>query len=201
MAPPGTEDPLMTIVSKLEENTKMLSDMRLQMMSMEGSLRKVADDQMVIESWKPEIDEKVSSLQESVMDLKHKVDLVVTKFPKEPAALFGVVGVGTATSAQLDDPAKAEASGQASHHVIQDIRGLGAGGIPPASAPGKGVISSPTYTPPHQRVEQSYTKSVQSSVQNPNSVLPQVNFPVFDGSNPKMWKRRCENFFQILYCS
>lgn len=77
MAPPGTEDPLLTIVSKLEENAQMLADMRLQMMGMEGSLRKVADDQITIESWKPEIDGKVSDLQGSVADLKQKVDLII----------------------------------------------------------------------------------------------------------------------------
>lgn len=62
MAPPGAEDPLLTIVAKLEENAKMLSDVRLQMISMDGSLRKLTDDQIIMESWKPEIDSKVSPI-------------------------------------------------------------------------------------------------------------------------------------------
>lgn len=29
------------------------------------------------------------------------------------------------------------------------------------------------------------------------SVVPQLNFPVFEGSNPKLWKKRCEIFFEF----
>lgn len=61
----------------------MLSDMRLQMMSMDGSLRKLADGQIILEEWKPEIDGKVSELQGSVADLKRKVDLVLNQKSKE----------------------------------------------------------------------------------------------------------------------
>lgn len=28
-------------------------------------------------------------------------------------------------------------------------------------------------------------------------MLPQLDFPRFDGSNPRIWKKKCENFFEI----
>jgi hypothetical protein len=36
-----------------------------------------------------------------------------------------------------------------------------------------------------------------ASNQNWSAMLPQLHFPVFDGSGPKIWKKRCENFFGI----
>jgi hypothetical protein len=29
------------------------------------------------------------------------------------------------------------------------------------------------------------------------SDLPKINFPVFDGSNPKLWQKQCEDYFDV----
>jgi hypothetical protein len=33
--------------------------------------------------------------------------------------------------------------------------------------------------------------------QGPGTSMPQMNFPVFDGSNPKLWRNRCETYFEF----
>lgn len=199
MAPPGSEDAMMTIVSKLEENTKMLSDMRLQIMSMDGSLRKLANDQILVETWKPVIDGKVAILQDSVADLKQKVELVITKLPSvTSSSLPSASALGTSASAHLEDPSPTETSGPAGHRVQTDHRGLGVGGsLPLTPAPVKGTGSYPAYTPPAFRNEVMSGRSIASSAHSLGAMVPQVNFPVFDGSNPRIWKKQCEAFFEF----
>ena len=31
----------------------------------------------------------------------------------------------------------------------------------------------------------------------PSSKLPKLNFPTFDGENPKLWLNRCEDYFDL----
>lgn len=112
--------------------------------------------------------------------------------PKEYTDAQAVVAVGTPSSST---PA---ASRLGSHHPSQDQRGLGVGaGFHPTPAPVKGAFQAPLYTPPHVRSESTNCKTMSSVVQSFGSALPPVNFPVFDGSNPKLWKSRCETFFEF----
>lgn len=176
----------------------MLADMRLQMMSMDGSLGKITDDQSIIESWKPEIEGKVTDLQGSVTELKQKVEVVLLQMPKEPAGMLLVANKGASSSAHLEEPPSTEAPGQSRHHQLQDHRSLGVGAVTsPMPTPVKGAIPYPAYTPPHFRSDPPSGRSVSSVSQGLVSALPQVNFPVFDGSSPKMWKKRCETFFEF----
>jgi hypothetical protein len=36
-----------------------------------------------------------------------------------------------------------------------------------------------------------------SSSRSPTGRLPKLNFPKFKGDNPKLWKTRCENYFEM----
>jgi hypothetical protein len=47
--------------------------------------------------------------------------------------------------------------------------------------------------------KQSVGGSVGGWSQGSGSRMPRMNFPVFDGSNPKLWKHRCETYFEFYF--
>lgn len=55
---------------------------------------------------------------------------------------------------------------------------------------------TPSPLVPSSRVLESGA-SFASLSQSLGANLPQVSFPTFDGSNPKMWKKSCETFFSF----
>lgn len=73
------------------------------------------------------------------------------------------------------------------------------------------VTGLPTLTPPPVTGTKSHCDLVPVQHVNPFSAgvpglphnmiaaMPQLNFPQFDGSNPHMWKSRCETFFELYH--
>lgn len=51
--------------------------------------------------------------------------------------------------------------------------------------------------PPYLRADPSSSATVSSFAQSLGTVLPQVNIPIFGGSNPKMWIKRSETSFEF----
>lgn len=202
MSPPRTEDPLLSILAKLEESAKkdedsrtILTEVQNKIESMDESLKKFATSHGELESWKPEIDTKVADLQNSVYDLKTKVDLFIHRLPKVPAEPPSDGAIRTLTSAHLEDPPLAAASGPIGHCDIIIHRGPGVG---TGSTPVRGTnFLLPTSSFVQFGCSQDAGATFASIAHSLGANFPLVSFPIFDGSNPKLWKKRCETFFSF----
>ena len=97
--------------------------------------------------------------------------------------------------ADLTTTSSGAASGPNGHGAAHDHRGLG-----------HGVVTTLKPTPVKGPKPHSKTPPVPFSLNrvdempNWNTLLPQLDFPHFDGSSPKIWKKKCENFFRDLLC-
>lgn len=65
----------------------------------------------------------------------------------------------------------------------------------PSSASGHRAAPQ-LYTPPF-KIQSHLNSGYFGSINSTGSMLPAVQFPVFDGSNPKIWQKRCESYFEL----
>ena len=98
--------------------------------------------------WKPKLEDKVSNLQNSVFDLKQKVDLFIHELPKKKDISQEEIPYEAPAPAHLGAAADAGASGPDGHRDDNNHRSVGAGVVttlvPP---PVKGTNSLQPVTP------------------------------------------------------
>jgi len=157
-----------------------------------------------ISGWRPQVESKVDDLRSGLQDLQGKVDRLVLS-GKEPHPTDGMsvtykvfdtedIDLTKPTTAHLVVPSAEAASGQIRHGSAHHHRGSG-----------YGVVT--TLTPPPVKGERSFLdlttapfslgNASNAPPQNWSSLLPQLSFPQFDGTSPKIWKKKCENIFDI----
>lgn len=188
MAPPSE---LTIVLEKLAELGKKQDDTNSKIAEMQNDIRLLTEEQSSVRGWKPELEGKVLDLQNTVFDLKQKVDLFIHELPK--------VKQEASASAHLEATASdAEMSGQFGHR--QDV---------PHRSAGAGVVT--TLVPPAVKCTNRFSElshvlySGYHAMNSPRAVssngfgyaMPQIDFPKFDGTNPKIWIKRCENFFDV----
>jgi len=206
MAP--VADPMTTVLAKLEELgqkmdvkaeevSRKLEEVQLSVQGVEQSLQRVMAEQEALATWKPKIETTVTQLKNSVYDVKTKVDFFIHSLPRSDSEIGnGFVDEALAPAHLGANRDYAEAPVQFGHSMSSDHRGIGAGVVttlvPP---PVKGTPISHNYSP----ASNHDTPRVGSLLRNPTfaSVIPQVNFSRFDGTNPRIWKKQCESFFNL----
>ncbi|CAN6329801.1 unnamed protein product [Urochloa humidicola] len=155
--------------------------------------------------WRPSVDSKVDELWDSVKNLQHKVEKMAIRQEELSNPAYKVF-----ESEDIDltkqKPAPAylgvnsleAASGSDDHRSAKDHRGSGQGVVTtlvPSPVTGQKNLSHLTPVPfSLQGIEHD---DVHASNSNWKTVLPQLDFPTFDGSFPKIWMKKCENFFEI----
>lgn len=152
------------------------------------------------EQWHPHVEERVLDLQSSVANLQLQIEKLV------------VLGAGVSSSepgkatapekalisADLEIPSTEATPGQISH--CKDLRHRGSGTrVPnaPEPPPVKGTGKFANISPVPFSGFGSVAPSVYSQSSNYNHAVPPLEFPRFDGSNPKIWIKKCENYFDI----
>ena len=55
----------------------------------------------------------------------------------------------------------------------------------------------PTGEPSHRRVPPRAPRPHHDAAPLPRSVLPKLQFPLFTGENPKIWRDKCVDYFRI----
>ncbi|CAN6234028.1 unnamed protein product [Urochloa humidicola] len=200
MAPPAD---LSTVMAKLEELGKKSDEINLKtddtnrkIEEMQQSIDRLADEQGDIKLWKPTMESKVTELQNSVFDLKLKVDLFINELPKHSAA--GEIKNETPAPADLGATASAEASGQIRHGDEPHHRSAGAGVVTTlVPTPVKGAKHHSELSPvPFRQLDAIVSHTPLRSTAF-HHALPQLEFPKFDGTNPKIWVKRCETYFDV----
>ncbi|XP_035818132.1 F-box domain containing protein isoform X1 [Zea mays] len=197
MAPPKGDDPMSQILARIEEGNRethrRMEEMKVSMSGMETTVRSVLMEQGEFQKWHPEVEHKVSQIGEALAAIQAKVDQFVPPTAREHHQADGASG-----AAHLGFSSTEAMHGQTGHRKDEPYRRPGARTdevrTPP---PVKGTVPSNT---PHQfRWESEGRQSMGEWSQGSGlgSVGPSMNFPLFDGSNPKLWKHRSETYFEF----
>jgi len=149
-------------------------------------------------SWKPQVDTKVDDLKTHLESLRDQVDRLCLKteeFINPSYKCFDEehLDLTKPAAAHLVAPSTEAASGPDGHRDAHDHRGTGRGVVTtfvPSPVTGAKQIAPISFS----LIDAPESPS---SNQSWSALLPQLSFPSFDGSNPKIWKKKCENFFDI----
>ena len=102
--------------------------------------------------------------------------------------------------AHLTAPPTGAASGPNGHHDDFIHRGTGHGVVTTiVPTPFKGANNALNITPvPFTLGGIAHASSDSSvSLMNMHAALPQLPFPEFDGSSPRLWRKKCETYFEL----
>lgn len=182
--------------------TDLLKGMQVTMDQQHDSLQKTieANTSVVHElsSWKPQVQSKVEDLQASVQDLRDKIEILsmsrVEAYPADKVfetEHIDLTGTATAHRAELRS---GTSLGPLGHGVDHHYQGSGNGVVTtfiPTPVTGARATSPNAYVP------YSLSGNFCDGSFNMNQALPYVEFPEFDGSSPKLWIKKCENYFDL----
>lgn len=166
---------------------------------MEVIVQWLVNDRGEFQMWQPSIEKKVIEMTEALTDICSQVDKADQKTIGVPPPLptsEAMIGASTST-AILSIPASGGTSmGSLLHRTPDQFQRLQhdtEGARIPASL---GCMITP---PPHASWSFGQNPTGQfasmSWSQGSGVNLPYLNLPIFDGSNPKLWKHRCETYF------
>lgn len=161
-----------------------------------------------LDDWRPQIDAQVSQLQATVRELQDFVQFPNKSPVETPRPTDGHVFTKGVSPPIPDAPTKQAPlrgighTGPVGHHVDLTTRGLNLGASAMVTPPAKGTTNSPQYwnqsSPSciHDLATPcSHAHSIGSSGSAPN----RPELPVFDGDNPKWWKKNCEKYFIMFH--
>jgi hypothetical protein len=150
--------------------------------------------------WKPQVEGSIHSV-------KLKLSKLNTYFLHDAKDVSSTKpGVLHSESAQGRHPVGSAADGPSGHRVEHHHRDCGYGDVYTLTHdPVKDSVSPPMPPPPHTlQIKSSYPRDpfrqsphVSPSSRSPTRRLPKLNFPKFEGDNPKLWKSCCENYFEM----
>jgi len=147
-----------------------------------------------LSGWKPKVQADVEELQISVRNFCAKVDQITVK--QESAAspaykVYDTENLDLTGSTMVSPSTKpyGATSGPSGHGDENDHRGLGNGVVTTlVPTPVTGARTSQPLTPTtFPNMTQFYL----------NHALPPAEFPEFDGSCPKLWIKKCNNYFDM----
>jgi hypothetical protein len=179
-----------------------------------------------INSWKPEVENRIHELEHAVADLGERMDRALgVLLPTAGAALevlAGVVTIATAPTAHREDiPLSPSAKVPDSAHLESSPHGAASGSLDHGKgSPHRGAAFGAVYTVAPETAPVTgatqLPKSFPSSFPKDDSVFcdrrgypcyqayppptnpfPDLEFHKFEGSNPKLWVKRCETYFDV----
>lgn len=161
--------------------------------SMEATMKGVLTEQGDVQKWKPEIERKVTEFAEVLKKTQAKADpksLIGASNNKDPV-VDGALG-----SVHQELPSLEAAHGQFRHRSAHPYRRPGARTDEVWTPP---PVGGTNYPPQFGNIPWSAggMNSMGNWSQCSGSVAPSMTFPVFDGNNPKLWRQRCETYFDF----
>jgi hypothetical protein len=198
MAPPRVEDPMALLMAKIDEGNKetcrRMEAIQSTMEKMEITVQGLVSNRSDFKKWRPEIERKVVEMAETLAKIQTKISNMTPSTTSSGAVPAGV-NVSTSAIASVMAASTLHRTADPFHRpaaeseVNQMSLPLGGMATPSPHAPwlfGQNSMSpfaSPTWS------------------QGLGGNIPPMNFPVFDGSNPKLWKNRCETYFEYYVVS
>jgi hypothetical protein len=197
MAPTKSDDPLAQLLAKIEEGNKethrRMDSMQAAINNMEATMKGVLTEQGDVQKWNPKIERKITEFAEVLKKTQAKADpksLIGSPNRKDPV-MDGALG-----STHQEIPSREATHGQFRHRFAHPYRRSSA-------------RTDEVWTPPPVEGTNYFLQfgnipwsagGVNSMVnwsQCSGSVAPSMAFPVFDGNNPKVWRQRCETYFDF----
>ncbi|CAD6268793.1 unnamed protein product [Miscanthus lutarioriparius] len=184
------EDQLSLILSKLDEQSKGISEGNRRITDVHASIEDLKAAKDDFERWRPQVD-----------TLCHQIDELksTTASPAAPPVFSDAVFVFTKTPAPTHQGASSSqaAFGPCGHGVAHCHRRVGSGvGVTLEPPPVKGEPPTPPISP-HGHASHHFNSCC--GHHNFSHNLPQLDFPKFNGSNPKLWIKQCESYFDLYY--
>jgi hypothetical protein len=181
--------------------TALLQALQLQNDSIKSTLDENTAAVRDLSTWKPTIEAEVSHLRMEVGNLSTKVDELVTRRDVvHPAPkVFDNISLEPGGSNTPPYIHRVAYDGYG-HRSAQHHRGDGFGVVttltpPPVTGINQIHPNSESAIPAAEHfvdpLLSSYTAHLAAS-------LPQISFPQFDGHHPKMWKAKCESYFDVF---
>ncbi|XP_035816765.1 uncharacterized protein [Zea mays] len=198
MAPPRVEDPMALLMAKIDEgnkeNCRRMEAIQSTMEKMESTVQGLVSDRSDFKKWRPEIERKVVEMAETLVKIQTKISNTTpstTSSGAVPAVANG------STSATASVVAGEKMAGSTLHRTADPFRrpaaesevnrmSLPLGGMATPNPHAPWLFGQPSVSP--------FASPTWSQGLGGN--MPPMNFPVFDGSNPKLWKNRCETYFE-----
>jgi hypothetical protein len=197
-------DPNIKLV--LDELTKLRAEMKDEFTSQEAAFSKhldeVAVEDRICDTCVTNLEESAAALDKSFTEWRPKVDSSITAIKLELSKLntfFDCDARATSSPSGLLPvrlaTANPVANGPAGHSVDLSHRDGGFGHVfTHTHVPVTGMVH-PLPLPPKSLVRLELPHGIESRV--PLGKLPKINFPKFDGENPKLWQSRCEIYFDM----
>ncbi|CAN6276319.1 unnamed protein product [Urochloa humidicola] len=113
------------MVKDIRETSLKKDETNCKIKGMQQSIDRISGEQGEIQTWRPQLEGKVTDLQNSMSDLKLKVDLFIHELPKREAE--GEVDLGVPAPAHLGAFTKAEVLGPNGHGEVHHHRSVGTG--------------------------------------------------------------------------
>lgn len=199
-----TDEQFDKILAMLGERNKGIDELKM-------AMREVTAAKEEFKTWKPEVEQNVFDLKQAFSNLGVHVEQLTADFlsttkrssslidhPKPPPSSVKVLQQASAI-AHLVATSKEATSRHDRHRIDNSHRGSGFGmvyTIPPPP-PVTGAKITRNCSPILFNLG-DVAHSDQSSASQLHAAFPQLNFPHFDGSNPKLWIRHCETLFSIF---
>ena len=203
MAMTTPEEQLGKILALLGENSKGIKELK-------ASMTEMRDLKTELYNWKPVVDQRVHDLEHTVLDLSERIDQVLDVInPSSPRQEY-TAPITTSIredhfaspSKQVLNSARLEFSPSRAAPGSLDHSKLGYGVVlttAPTQPSGTGAKSlhtkvSPLHTEYPEQPDPYYYHYPMYSTATP---FPEVEFHKFDGTNPKLWIKRCETYFDV----
>jgi hypothetical protein len=133
-------------------------------------------------------------MNEALKTIQFVIERQAQKQPEEAAP---APNGDASNSIHLGTPSTEATPGQQRQRFVETNRRPGAGIETIRTPP---PVGGTTFTPeyPHMFVDwgSAGVNSMGNWSQWSGSAMPNMNFPKFDGTNPKLWKHRCETYFE-----
>lgn len=192
----------------MEEQSKLLADLAVAVSSINAKLSEMHPAVLDLHTWRPNMERSVESLRAEVGDLRSRV-IDLTRPSSSSTIPRGDLPplLQLSTDASALNPPKPAVPGKEEHAV--GLGGDGHGQIGhrdasnhrgdhsadhsiPGGTPAKGTyqIPGPGYDP--SEFARSWGSHYHSFPRP-----PRVDFPLFDGDNPRAWRLKCEAYFQV----
>jgi hypothetical protein len=202
MAPPRNEDPMAQIMAKNEEGNKethrRMETVQASLATVEATMKGMMKEQGEFRKWRPEVEMKVTEVAEALKTIQAKVDqLGPSSSSTEPLPDGKQTKKGVPISAQLEIPPVDATNGQFRHRFAENHQRPGVEENLRTPAPVGGMPIPPETFTPFFDWGSLGRNSVANWSQMSGPTMPNMVFPFFDGSNPKLWKHRCETYFDF----
>jgi hypothetical protein len=212
MAMATPEEQLGQILALLSENSKGINDLKHSMMEMRTLRTEIL-------TWKPDVDHRIHELEHAVLDLGERIDQVLETLtplapPLDPSASeqqdavtassppftaairenhFASPSVKMPSSAHLELFPPRAASRSLDHGKL-GFRAVYT--IAPAQNPITGATNPPKMFLHNFKLDDTAhcERIMYSPIHTP---IPNLEFPTFDGTNPRLWIKYCETFFDV----